>query len=125
MPPVSWPLARFNHEYRHPPVGSTRVIGLSLDATARSFCSNKTLKGTYIYTLQGMFDGKPFAKSGMETDDGTGWVINTFTESIYRQTATSTSRYAINGQCQGTVTYSSGNAMNLYVSRSGDRFTYV
>ena len=37
----------------------------------------------------------------------------------------STGTYTLNGQCQGTVTYSSGNVMHQYVSPKGDRFTYV
>jgi hypothetical protein len=61
----------------------------------------------------------------METYDDQGQVINTFTDRVNQHTATSTRIYSLDDQCQGTVTYSSGNTMNLYVSRSDDRFTYV
>ena len=94
-------------------------------ANARDFCSLKTLRGTYVYALQGVFAGSPLGESGMETYDGQGHVINVFTDSLDRETSRSTGIYVLNGQCQGIVTYSSGNVMHQYVSPNGDRFTYV
>jgi hypothetical protein len=94
-------------------------------ANARDFCSLKTLRGTYVYALQGVVAGSPLAESGMETYDGQGHVINVFTDSLGRETSRSTGTYVLNGQCQGIVTYSSGNVMHQYVSPNGERFTYV
>ena len=100
-------------------------LGPTHSVTARDFCNLKTLQGTYIYALQGVFQGRPLAESGMESYDGKGHVINVFTDSLGRKTSRSTGTYTLNGQCQGTVTYSSGNVMHQYVSPKGDRFTYV
>ena len=107
--------------------GLILLIGLSPThpAAARDYCSLKTLQGTYIYALQGVFQGSPLAESGMESYDGKGHVINVFTDSLGRETSRSTGTYTLNGQCQGTVTYSSGNVMHQYVSPKGDHFTYV
>jgi hypothetical protein len=98
---------------------------LAAPANARDFCSLKTLRGTYVYALQGVFAGSPLAESGMESYDGQGHVINVFADSLGRETSRSTGTYVLNGQCQGIVTYSSGNIMHQYVSPKGDRFTYV
>jgi len=100
-------------------------LGLTHPVAARDFCNLKTLQSTYIYALQGVFQGSPLAESGMESFDGKGHVINVFTDSLGRETSRSTGSYTLNGQCQGIVTYSSGNVMHQYVSPKGDRFTYV
>jgi hypothetical protein len=100
-------------------------VTLTSPANAKDYCSLKTLRGTYVYALQGVFAGTPLAESGMETYDGQGHVINVFTDSLGRETSRSTGTYVLNGHCQGIVTYSSGNVMHQYVSPNGDRFTYV
>lgn len=59
-----------------------RLLGLSLAVVPLLWapgalakppsCSNATLKGTYLYSSNGVLDGKPYAESGREVYDGQG-----------------------------------------------------
>ncbi|MFM2004993.1 MAG: hypothetical protein RLZZ09_648 [Pseudomonadota bacterium] len=102
------------------------LISLSSGGFAASTpqCTLKTLKGTYIYSTQGLSNGALFGEAGQEVYDGKGTVTNNFTASD-GSSGTVTGTYTVTANCQARVTYSSGEDITLYVSPRGDVFTYI
>ncbi|QXP83056.1 hypothetical protein [Methylococcus sp. Mc7] len=100
-------------------------LGTSFEAASKEYCSIKTLKGTYTYSSQGYYAGEPYAESGMESYNGAGNVVNTYTDSLGRVNAGDTATYVMGEDCHGTVTYNSGSVYNIYVSPNGDSMTYT
>ena len=101
--------------------------GYALEATAASYCSNATLKGTYLYSGQGAQRGqiKAYLETGMETYDGMGKVVNMYSNSESLTTNHDTGTYVVNGNCSGTVKYSSGTVLTIFVNPTGGNFTYI
>ncbi|UZR29745.1 hypothetical protein [Methylococcus mesophilus] len=104
---------------------SVLTLAVSMEAAGKEYCSVKTLKGTYSYSTQGYYVGNPYAESGMESYNGAGNVVNTYTDSLGRANAGDTATYVIGEDCHGTVTYNSGSVYNIYVSPNGDSMTYI
>ncbi|MEW6039574.1 MAG: hypothetical protein AB1648_15225 [Pseudomonadota bacterium] len=100
-------------------------VSASFEAASKEHCSIKTLKGTYTYSSQGYFAGHPYAESGMESYNGAGNVVTTYTDSLGRANMGDTATYVIGEDCHGTVTYSSGSVYNIYISPKGDSMTYI
>jgi hypothetical protein len=70
---------------------SILVVGVSFKSSAapstgppEAYCSLKTLKGSYTYSIQGYREGKPYASSGLMSFDGAGIVALIYTSSIER-----------------------------------------
>ncbi len=100
------------------------VIVYPTEVSAKSFCSNTTLKGTYSYFGQGVRspnarDAYIYLETGMESYDGAGNVINTYTSSDNPITSHDTATYIVNDDCQGTMTYASGG---LFIQNKGRHF---
>lgn len=104
---------------------SVLTLAVSVEAAGKEYCSVKTLKGTYSYSSQGYYVDNPYAESGMESYNGAGNVVNTYTDSLGRANAGDTATYVIGEDCHGTVTYNSGSVYNIYVSPNGDSMTYI
>ena len=88
-------------------------------------CSNKTLKGTYTYSIQGLDAGKPYAESGMETFFGDGTLLSRYTENQTGTPATSHATYHVEADCHGTIHYDYGSIYQIYVSPDVKSYTYV
>ncbi|MDD2770171.1 MAG: hypothetical protein PHT19_15705 [Methylococcus sp.] len=101
------------------------VLGGAFEASAKDYCSVKSLKGTYAYSSQGYYGGEPYAESGMESYNGAGNVINMYTDSLQKANMGDTATYVVGADCSGTVTYSAGSVYNIYVSPNGDSMTYI
>lgn len=105
---------------------STFATAYSIEVSAKAFCSNATLKGTYTYFGQGV--RKPYEiylETGMETYDGEGYLVNVYTSSDTLAAARDTGTYSVGDDCQGTVIYASGAVYNIYVDPTGNGFTYI
>jgi len=90
------------------------IAGSGKPVQAESKCTKSTLKGNYLYALDGFLiqgdtaaQRTPFAQSGRETYDGQGLISGAATASlngtIVRSTYTGT--YTVNPDCSGTVTF--------------------
>lgn len=117
------------------------VLGLVLLACCASdalasgerhpFCSTRTLAGTYIYSSHGVSTSggsDVYFEAGMESYDGRGNVVNVWVGSDSTDPASperETGTYVINGDCTGTVTYTNGAVYSIFVSPTGDSFTFV
>jgi hypothetical protein len=124
-------------------VGLVLVVGGLLYAAGRPpsvwsqdpRCTLKTLKGTYIFALQGyqVQDNQsiPIANAGMETFDGKGAVEGRYTQSVNGEIsrATYSGTYTITPECvvTYTITDSTGatSQFDEYVSPDGDELTFV
>jgi hypothetical protein len=106
------------------------VAGTSFNSFAApaeaSYCSLKTLKGSYAYSIQGYRGGRPYASSGLFAFDGAGQVTVLYTSSIERKQLTTTGSYTVEGNCSGSMTLAAATVVNnFYLSPSGDRFNFV
>ena len=90
-----------------------------------TYCSLKTLKGSYIYSIQGYREGKPYASSGLWSFDGAGKVAIIYTSSIERKQLTVTGTYTVDGNCTGSMTLATTTVNNFYLSPNGDSFNFV
>ena len=88
-------------------------------------CSNKTLKGTYLYSIEGIDSGQPYAESGMETFFGDGTLLSRYTENQSKVPKTSRAVYQIDANCHGTIRYDYGSLYEIYVSPDGSSYAYV
>jgi len=101
-------------------------------------CTVSTIKGTYIYALDGFtIQGNdatqrtPFAQSGQETYDGNGLITGAATASmngtIVRSTYAGT--YTVNPDCSGTVTFTDNFSQtfhyDLFIRGDGREFVYT
>lgn len=90
------------------------------------YCSLKTLKGSYTYSIQGYRGGQPYASSGLFTFNGAGDVGVLYTSSIERTQLFVTGTYTVNGDCSGTMTLADKTVVNnFYLSPSGDSFNFM
>src|SRR6185369_17002794 len=89
------------------------IVGSESPVQAESKCTLSTLKGTYIYALDGFLiqgdtQRTPFAQSGQETYDGHGVLtIGAASASLNGTIVRSTyaGSYTVNPDCSGTVTF--------------------
>ena len=88
-------------------------------------CSNKTLKGPYTYSIQGLDAGKPYAESGMETFFGDGTLLSRYTENQTGTPATSHATYQIEADCHGVIHYDYGSIYHIYASPDGKSSAYI
>lgn len=108
------------------------VAGTSFDSFAApaepssAYCSLKTLKGSYAYSIQGYRGGQAYASSGLFAFDGAGKVTILYTSSIERKQLITTGTYTVDGDCSGSMTLAAATVVNnFYLSPSGDRFNFV
>lgn len=106
------------------------VAGTSVNSFAApaepAYCSLKTLKGSYAYSIQGYRGGQAYASSGLFAFDGAGQVTILYTSSIERKQLITTGTYTVEGNCSGSMTLAAATVVNnFYLSPSGDRFNFV
>lgn len=106
------------------------AVASSTTATAepqdKAYCSLKTLKGSYTYSIQGYRGGEPYASSGLFTFNGAGDAGVLYTSSIERTQLFVTGTYTVNGDCSGTMTLADKTVVNhFYLSPSGDSFNFM
>jgi hypothetical protein len=96
-------------------------------------CSEQTLKGTYLYYIQGRDAGMGdysgwYREAGMESFDGGGRVRNIFTDTL-GNSQLAEGRYGINPDCTGEAYYEDAeghvNRYHLFVDPRGKRFHFV
>ena len=91
-------------------------------------CSEKTLRGTYGYSVRGITDPSSigaslFGEAGMESLDGAGNIVNRYTDSN-GVSATVTGQYALAANCMGTATYGA-DSYQLYADPHGKSFVFL
>jgi len=92
----------------------------------KAYCSLKTLKGSYTYSIQGYRGGVPYASSGIFVFNGEGEVVIIYTSSIERTQLTVTGTYTVAGNCSGTMTLADKTVVNnFYLSPNGESFNFV
>ncbi|MCZ7626333.1 MAG: hypothetical protein C3F12_14550 [Candidatus Methylomirabilota bacterium] len=105
------------------------TLGATVQAAAdpKAYCSDKTLKGSYIFSIQGYQGAEPYpyASAGMFVFDGAGGIVDAVTRSTNRTTTRGTGTYSVGESCQGSMSLSSGNDYDIYVSPHGESFTFV
>ncbi len=114
-------------------VFSILVVGVSfklssapIEETTETACSLATLMGTYVYSNQGYRGGQPYASSGLLSFNGTGQIVNIFTNSDTREQSSTTGAYTVDNNCTGTITLVTGSTKsNIYLSPNGDVFRFV
>ncbi|MBU6353576.1 MAG: hypothetical protein KGQ81_01320 [Cyanobacteria bacterium REEB498] len=87
-------------------------------------CSNATLKGTYLYSSNGVLDGKPYAESGREVYDGQGGIVLSFRGSDGAG-GTERASYSVSADCIGKAVYPDGQSAVSFISPDGSRFSYT
>jgi hypothetical protein len=96
-------------------------------------CSNKTLKGTYLFAYEG-FEIKngekvPFAVAGIEERDGNGKIEGVYSanfggEVVRNQPFSGT--YTVHPDCTGTNTFpDDGSRVDMFIDPDGSEFTAV
>ena len=98
---------------------------LSEASLASEPCGLKTIKGSYIFYIQGYRENQPYASSGMLSFNGKGQVAFATTRSTQPVSIPGNGTYTLGADCQGTMSLSSGNQYNLYTGPSGTKFTIV
>lgn len=107
------------------------VLGASLAFTSLAAprsddaCSLRTLKGSYVYSIQGYRGGKPYASSGFMAFDGAGKAAVVYTSSIERRQLTVGGSYTVDGNCFGVMNLATSTINHFYLSPDGDRFEFV
>lgn len=107
------------------------VAGAGFDSSAApagappAYCSLKTLKGSYTYSIQGYRGGRPYASSGLFSFDGAGRVAIIYTSSIERRQLAVTGTYTVDGSCSGSMTLATTTVNNFYLSPGGESFNFV
>ncbi|MGE5321163.1 MAG: hypothetical protein ACM3KD_13345 [Hyphomicrobiaceae bacterium] len=110
---------------------SILVVGASFKSSAApieqpaAYCSIKTLKGSYTYSIQGYRGGQPYASSGLFSFNGAGKVAIIYTSSIERTQLSTTGTYTVNDDCSGSMTLAATTVNNFYLSPTGDSFNFV
>src|SRR5262249_58884323 len=115
------------------------LVGAESLVKAESKCTPASLKGTYIYALDGFLvqgetaaDRTPFAQSGQETYDGNGLLTAgaasaSMNGTIVRSTYAGT--YTVNPDCSGTVTFTDNSNQtfhyDIFIKRGGSEFVYT
>ncbi len=90
-----------------------------------TFCSLKTLRGSYSYSIQGYRDGRPYASSGLMSFDGAGQAAVIWTSSVERKQLSTSGTYTVESNCSGQMTLDVTTINNFYLSPSGDRLSFV
>lgn len=98
---------------------------ISMNAFADDLaCTQKALRGTYTYHLDGVEGGNPYAAAGMEVFDGNGKGTTQEVDTDgHSQQITST--YTVNSDCTGEITYSNGDHNHIFAAPDGSGFTFV
>ena len=106
--------------------GASLESSAALAEQAHAFCSLKTLKGSYAYSIQGYRGGQPYASSGLFSFDGAGQAAIIYTSSIERTQLATTGTYTVNANCSGSMMLAASTVVNnFYLSPSGDSFNFV
>jgi hypothetical protein len=92
-------------------------------AAAANRCSESTLDGVYLYSIQGFFEGNPYAEAGMEIYDGAGNIAVSYTDNL-GDTQVAKGTYVINGDCQGSSTYEDGASYSSFIAPKGGSFVF-
>lgn len=107
-----------------PPPAAVQTVA----AQGKAYCSNKTLKGTYSYSVQGNSTEnggqKPFAEAGMESYDGRGNIKGNGSDSDNPTNSSFSGTYTINPDCTGTLNYDQ-TVYNIYVKPNGNAFQFI
>ena len=99
---------------------------------SRAKCSEATLKGTYLFAQNGVEikgnEQRPFAIAGYDVFDGNGEVkgvdSGNFNGEVFRKDPF-TGTYTVKANCTGTVTYTDGSQIDMFIAPDGSMFTYV
>jgi hypothetical protein len=97
----------------------------ALAASSPSYCSIKTLKGTYSYSVTGYDGNGPFAESGLETYDGKGNIAGLGSDTSDPNNAPFIGSYSLYGDCTGIADYGDNIIYNIYVKPDGSGFTFL
>jgi hypothetical protein len=97
-------------------------------AQGKAYCSNKTLKGTYTYSVQGYSTEngveKAFAEAGMESYDGRGNTKGLGSDTENPANTSFSGTYSINPDCTGSINYV-GSVYNIYLQPDGKAFHFI
>ena len=96
-----------------------------LEKTRQTYCSLKTLDGSYLYLTHGYLEGKPYVSNGIMSFDGTGKVALIYTRSVERAQLSTTGTYTVAGNCSGSMKLATGTVNDFYLSPTGDSFNWV
>src|SRR5512143_2494474 len=97
----------------------------TLENTRQTYCSLKTLDGSYLYLAHGYLEGKPYVSSGIISFDGAGKVVLIYTRSVERAQLSTTGTYTVAGNCSGSMKLAAGTVNDFYLSPTGDSFNWV
>ena len=126
-------------------IGMLLAVGLLISgaghpepAASAEQCSQRTLKGTYVYHCAGLRldeKGQPvhFAFAGQDHFDGNGTVTGVFSYSdnspILQQHISYSGTYTVNPDCTGTYTTVDENGvsgnLDLFFGRDGEEVTFI
>jgi hypothetical protein len=105
--------------------------GAAPDAAAAT-CSEATLRGTYLFSLEGTkVGGKgrgPFAVAGQNVFDGHGnsrVVVTSSSNGKISRFVRVTGKITINADCTGTGTNSDGTTFDVFLAPDGSEFVFV
>jgi len=96
---------------------------------AQSACANSSLSGAYFYVMSGnvfstSYDAfLPYAESGKFTADGNGGITGQSTTNVVGFNLASSApfqSYAVQGNCTGTITLSTGLVLSIQVVSGGE-----
>ena len=95
---------------------------------APKHCSNKTLRGTFGYSVRGIADptqvgASLFGEAGMESLDGAGHIVNQYTDSN-GVSATVARQYDLAANCVGTATFGE-NTYQIFADPRGKSFVFL
>ena len=99
---------------------------------ARAKCSDATLHGTYLFADHGFditgSDQVPIAEAGYQRFNGNGKgkgvSSGNFNGDVFRNEPF-TATYTVKADCTGTVTYSDGTQIDMFIDPDGSMFTAV
>ena len=101
--------------------------------TARATCSEATLEGTYPFAFDGVEikgnnDQAPFAIAGYAVFDGHGKeksVVSTNFDGQVSRKEPISGTYTVKGDCTGTLTFTDGSQIDLFIAPDGSMFAFV
>ncbi|SCZ67846.1 hypothetical protein [Thiohalomonas denitrificans] len=88
-------------------------------------CSAQTLQGSYLYSIQGYRDGKPYASGGFMSFDGAGKATVLWTSSVERAQRFTTGSYTVDENCSGSMILDVTTVNHFYIAPSGDYLEFV
>ncbi|MBA3913058.1 MAG: hypothetical protein H0X25_04200 [Acidobacteriales bacterium] len=113
-------------------VAIVMLLGVAASVQAQNVggkrCSNLTLSGTYGAVINGMSHGLPFAAldvvvaDGKENFSGSGTVSY---NGVVTRGVPLSATYAVNSDCSGSVTFSTGATQNLVVTADGNLVQFI